>query len=117
MARRNVGPGFHAEAALSQTMGQYCTAGSSFSDTSADLIVPQRAAGGLSGGIGVGGILTDFGCYLNYSFCLLGCAWEWLKWTAVDPALGNSLGSLCVAECDVDLMRCKGGLPPEPGIP
>ena len=110
-------PGFHAEASLSAANGHY-RAGSSFSAGAADAIVPQLAAGGLSGGVGgLGGIFTDFGCYLNYSFCLMGCAWEWLKWTAVDPALGNSLGSLCVAECDVDLVRCKGGLPPEPGIP
>jgi hypothetical protein len=41
------------------------------------VFVPQLAGStGLGGLGGVGGIFTDFGCYWNYSFCLLGCGWE-----------------------------------------
>ena len=113
--RRNVVPGFRAEASLSQSTRHYRTADSSFEAAVSDGVVPQLA--GSTGLGGVGGIFTDFGCYWNYSFCLLGCGWEWLRWAGIDAGLAGVLAEKCVLDCEVDLIRCKGGLPPGPGIP
>ncbi len=79
---------------------------------------PQlRAGGGFGTHGGFGSFWGDFGCYANYVACALGCAWEWVTWAGVDLPVANSLGGLCMANCDVNLLRCKIGLPPEPGIP
>jgi hypothetical protein len=116
--RRNGAPGFTAEAVLSQTTRHYRTAGTSFDAGRSNAVVPQLAIGTGVGGLGgLGGIFTDFGCYWSYSFCLLGCAFEWVKWEGIDTGVASALAQKCVADCEVDLLRCKGGLPPEPGIP
>ena len=118
MARmRTIGPGFAAEASLMRPSGQYqATAGAYGGETSGG-VSPQIRAGGLGSVGGLGGILTDFGCYLNYSFCLAGCVGGWIGDQKFGGAVATSLAQLCIAQCQVDLVRCQGGLPPEPGIP
>ena len=116
-ARRNIGPGFGAEAALGQSRRHYRAAGS-FAAGSADAVVPQLQGGGFGGFGGLGGIFTDFGCYLNYSFCLAGCVWGWLGDSKNFPApLAGVLAEKCVLDCQVDLLRCQGGGGPGGGIP
>ncbi len=114
---RTVGPGFTADASLMRPTGNYHATSGSYGDGTAGAVSPQIRAGGLGNIGGLGGILTDFNCYLSYSFCLAGCVWGWLGDQKLGGAVANGLGQLCVAQCQVDLVRCQGGLPPEPGIP
>jgi hypothetical protein len=80
-------------------------------------VTPQIGAGGLGTVGGWGSIFTDFGCYTSYAFCIAGCVWDRIKNDQFGAPVADALGQYCVAQCDVDLIRCKGGLPPEPGIP
>jgi hypothetical protein len=115
MARtRNIGPGFVADASLTRSTRPYRAAAGSVGDGG---VVPQIRAGGFGTVGGLGGILTDFGCYMNYAFCIAGCVWSWAGDQKFGGPIADSLGQLCVAQCDVDLVRCQGGLPPDGGIP
>ena len=112
-----IGPGFAADASLTQSRARYRTSAASYGGGTAVGVAPQIRAGGLGGVGGVGGILTDFDCYLNYAFCLAGCVWGWVGDQKFGGPVADALGQLCVAQCDVDLVRCQGGMGPEPGIP
>jgi hypothetical protein len=114
--RRNGLPGFGAEASLTQSTRHYRASAIPVDGAGSHDLVPQLAVGTGSGGE-FGGIFTDFGCYFNYTICLLGCGWEWLRWAGIDPGIANVLAQKCALDCEVDLIRCKGGLPSEPGIP
>ena len=118
MARtRTIGPGFAADASLTRSRGRYRASAGSYDGGAAGAIAPQMRAGSVGGIGGVGGILTDFGCYMNYAFCLAGCVWGWAGDQKFGGPVADALGQLCVAQCDVDLVRCQGGMGPEPGIP
>lgn len=118
MARtRTIGPGFAADASLTRSRGIYRAAGGSVGGGTAGALAPQIRAGGFGGVGGIGGIFTDFGCYVNYAICLAGCAWGWVGDQRFGGGVANALGQLCVAQCDVDLVRCQAGMPSEPGIP
>jgi hypothetical protein len=112
---RSIGPGFLAEAALTPSARHYRTAAGSSAAGMTGAIVPQLRAGGGFGDIV--DVFVNLGCYLNYGFCLLGCLWEWGKWQGIDPQIGSTLGEKCALDCQVELLRCKGGLPPGGGIP
>ena len=117
MARtRSIGPGFAADASLTPSMRHYRTMAGSAGGAAAT-VIPQIRAGNIGGTGGIGGILTDFDCYLSYAFCLAGCVWSWAGDLKMGGTVANALGQLCVAQCDVDLVRCQGGMGPEPGIP
>ena len=115
---KRAGPGFEAEASLYQSNRSYRTAAGSITGWASDTVAPQARVGTGVGGLGgLGGIFTDIGCYMSYGFCMLGCGLEWLKWADISTDVANGLFELCAAECDVELLRCRIGLPPSPGIP
>jgi hypothetical protein len=117
MARTHtVGPGFAADASLTRPGGRYRAAAGSYGGGIEGGVAPQMRGGGYGVG-GFGGLFSDIGCYINYAFCLAGCAWGWAGDQKLGGPVANVLGQLCVSQCDVDLVRCQGGMPPEPGIP
>jgi hypothetical protein len=114
---RTIAPGFTADASLTRSSEHYRASAVSYGGGTAGAVAPQIQAGGFGGVGGLGGIFSDLGCYLNYGFCLAGCAWGWLGDQKFGGRVANALGELCVAQCAVDLARCQAGMPPEPGIP
>jgi hypothetical protein len=113
---RNIRPGFVAEAALTPSARPYRTVAGTYAAAADGSVVAQLSTGGDVLG-DIIDIFSNFGCYLNYSICLLGCVWEWGKWQGIDATIATTLGQKCALDCEVELLRCKGGLPPGGGIP
>jgi|ERR1700727_1224370 hypothetical protein len=108
-------PGFGAEASLYRSSASYYSATVTSSAGAGGSLTPQLMSGGY--GVDGGGILTDIECGLRFLGCAILCGVEWIGWAGTSIGVANGLFEYCAANCEVDVLKCVIGLPPDPGIP